>query len=71
MQSAAELCAGFCGQGRGGTEPTTEPAVMICDDECCAIGRHANCNLILDDPTVSISVPFGVLASVSCALVSL
>jgi hypothetical protein len=28
---------------------------MICDDECCAIGRDGNCNLILDEPTVSIS----------------
>jgi zeaxanthin epoxidase len=40
-------------QGRGGTEPTTEPAVMICDDECCAIGRDDSCNLILDAPSAS------------------
>lgn len=42
----------FAFQGRGGTEPTTEPAVMICDDACCAIGRDDSCNLILEAPTV-------------------
>jgi zeaxanthin epoxidase len=40
-------------EGREGTEPTTEPAVMICDDECCAIGRDGDCNLILDEPTAA------------------
>lgn len=40
-------------EGRGGTEPTTEPAVMICDDACCAIGRDDSCNLILEAPTAA------------------
>jgi hypothetical protein len=35
---------------------------MICDDECCAIGRDGNCNLILDEPTVSIAICYN-----SCA----
>ncbi len=53
-------------QGRGGVEPTTEPAVMICEDECCSIGRGETCNLILDEPSVST----GTLGLSSCSSLS-
>lgn len=41
-------------QGRLGTEPTTERAVMICDDDDVTIGCNDECCVILDGSMVGI-----------------
>ena len=40
-------------EGRMGTEPTTEPAVMICDGNVVTVGAHGDCNIIVTGTAVS------------------
>lgn len=40
-------------EGRMGTEPTTEPAVMICDGGVVTVGAHSDCNIIVTGTAVS------------------
>lgn len=40
-------------EGRLGTEPTTEPAVMICDDGAVSIGASRDCSVVVSGTAVS------------------
>lgn len=44
-------------EGRLGTEPTTEPAVMICDDAAVSIGASRDCSVVVTGTAVSFPLP--------------